>query len=136
AGAAFFIAVASAAVITGASAPTGRYVISGGTVYDTKTLLTWQQTFSSSDMTLANAMTYCVSPWRLPTMKELVTLVDPSATSPTIDTTAFPGAVQPWFWTSTPAAGSPGIVWTVEFAGGHVDNSGGAASMFRVRCVH
>jgi hypothetical protein len=78
-----------------ASAPAGRYVVTNGgtgngTVYDTKTKLTWQQTVSSTTYTWADAKTYCAgvgtslggTGWRLPTLKELQTIVDYSQSNP------------------------------------------------------
>jgi hypothetical protein len=89
-------------------APAGRYTIPGdGTVYDTATTLTWQQAANTTRMTWASAGPYCAGltgpaggGWRLPTVKELTTLLDYSRPgSPFIDPVAFPGV---------PAQGSPG----------------------------
>jgi hypothetical protein len=46
-----------------ANAPTGRYTTSTGTVYDTKTKLTWQQTSPSTTYAVATgtAAAYCTS---------------------------------------------------------------------------
>jgi hypothetical protein len=90
-------------IAASATAPPGRYVISNGTVYDTKTKLTWQQTPPSFQLNLADAGSagiggYCASlgaRWRLPTWEELITIMDYSQTSaPLLDPTAFP-APQP-----------------------------------------
>src|SRR5437868_4121788 len=67
---------------TNADAPPGRYVISNGTVYDTKTKLQWQQSAASSMYTFAAAKAFCSGNWRLPTVKELLTIVDDSRVSP------------------------------------------------------
>lgn len=106
-----------------ASAPAGRYTIANGTVYDTKTALTWQQAVSSSTYTQAAAATYCATlglngaVWRLPTIKELATIVDDSVSSPgpTIDSTAFPATPGDYFWASTSYAGASGFGWFVNF---------------------
>jgi hypothetical protein len=147
----FLCAVAMIAVIlptpADANAPGGRYVVtnggnSSGTVYDTKTKLTWQQTISSISYTWADAKTYCAgvgsslgdTGWRLPTMKELQSLVDYSDKAfPTmIDSTAFPGAPSNWFWSASPLAGFPGLAWYVN--GGQTgDQDVSVAS--HVRCV-
>jgi hypothetical protein len=55
------------------------YTAAGGTVYDAKTKLTWQQTVSSSMYTWADAKTYCAgvgtslggTGWRLPREQEM-----------------------------------------------------------------
>ncbi len=126
-----------------ASAPAGRYTIGAGTVYDTKTKLTWQQSFSSSTMAWADAKTYCANigstlggtGWRLPTVKELATLIDNTlATGPLIDTTAFPNTPSTWFWSSTQQVGSTTIAWLVAFANGSV-NVSYKTSAIQVRCV-
>jgi hypothetical protein len=87
--------------------PTSRYVVlDGGLVRDTLTGLVWQQQGSTTKMTWADAQSYCSalgSDFRLPTLKELDSLVDPTVTSgPTLDQTAFPSTVGEAFWTSTP----------------------------------
>jgi hypothetical protein len=132
-----------------ASAPTGRYVVTSGgtgngTVYDTKTKLTWQQTVASTTYTWANAKTYCGSAavstslggtgWRLPTLKELQTIVDYSQSNPSIDSTAFPSTPAAWFWSSSPLAGSSSFAWLVYFGNGSAYYDGVSATD-SVRCV-
>ncbi len=95
-----------------AAAPSGRYTYPGGTVtssstvYDTVTKLTWQRAIPANPCpsdgaglcTLLDAQTYCstlslggyTTGWRLPTVKELMSIIDISATSPAVDQTAFP----------------------------------------------
>ena len=148
----FLCAIAMIAVIlptpADANAPGGRYVVtnggtSNGTVYDTKTKLTWQQTISSNSYAWADAKTYCAgvgsrlggTSWRLPTLKELQSLVDYSQTiSPRIDSTAFPGAPSLWAWSASPLAGSSSGAWGVYFLNGcpYYDD---VSYMTYVRCV-
>jgi hypothetical protein len=136
-----------------ADAPAGRYVVTAGgspnsTVYDTKTKLTWQGTVTSDQpATLVAAKTYCAglgptlggTGWRLPTIKELVSIVDytkPTETGFMIDRTAFftmPNDVE-WFWSSTPVANSATSVWIVSFIMGYsYDHDVSYAA--NVRCV-
>jgi hypothetical protein len=148
----FLAAVAVVVALTAsadASAPAGRYVVTSGgtgngTVYDTKTKLTWQQTVPSTAYTWANAKTYCAgvgaslggTGWRLPTCKELQTIVDDSQTNPSIDTTAFPSTPAAWFWSSSPVAGSPSYAWLVNFNNGYTYNFyDGFTDTDSVRCV-
>jgi hypothetical protein len=149
----FLCAVAMIAVIlptpADASAPAGRYVVtnggtSNGTVYDSKTKLTWQQTISSISYTWADAKTYCAglgsslggTGWRLPTLKELQSLVDYSQTTPpTIDSTAFPGTFPASFWSASPLAGSSSLAWIVFFYYGNTDLSDVSSYGNNVRCV-
>ena len=134
-----------------ANAPAGRYVVTSGgpdagtgngTVYDTKTKLTWQQTVPSTAYTWANAKTYCAgvgaslggTGWRLPTLKELQTIVDYSQSNPSIDSTAFPSTPAAWFWSSSPLAGSSSFAWLVYFGNGSAYYDGVSATD-SVRCV-
>jgi formylglycine-generating enzyme required for sulfatase activity len=122
-----------------ANAPAGRYTTSGGTVYDTKTKLTWQQAVPSTPYTWDGAKTYCAglnlagTGWRLPTVKELQTIVDDSRTSPAIDTTAFPATPSDYFWSSSTSAGSS-IGWFVVFDYGYTGNLSRFIAL-DVRCV-
>ncbi len=45
--------------------------------------------------------------WRLPTVEELLTLVDYTRTAPAINTTLFPGTPAAYFWSSTPTPSMP-----------------------------
>jgi len=132
------IAMVGAPAPADADAPAGRYVVTAGgspnsTVYDSKTKLTWQGTVTSDQpATLADAKTYCAglgptlggTGWRLPTIKELVSIVDytkPAETAFMIDRTAFftiPNDVE-WFWSATPVANSTTSVWIVSFIMGY-----------------
>lgn len=117
--------------------PNKRFVVlSGGLVRDAMTSLVWRQQASTSPMTWALAKTYCPSGFRLPTLKELASLVDASVADPgpTIDSTAFPGTPGQQFWTSTPHAGIPGNVWTVYFGNG-MSSYGDSGLSNYVRCV-
>jgi hypothetical protein len=126
-----------------ASAPPGHYTVSNGTVVDTMTSLTWQQTVSTSQYTQAQAIAYCVGlsstgpRWRVPTFRELLTIVDFSVAQPgpTIDTAAFPGTPASYFWTATPYAGASNNAWVVLFSGGFTTNQAASNTNY-VRCVH
>jgi hypothetical protein len=126
-----------------ASAPTGRYVTAGGTVYDTKTKLTWQQTVSSKTYTWVDAKTYCVdvgaslggTGWRLPTIKELQTIVDESRCYPSMDPTAFSATPGGWFfWSSSPVAALQSSAWFVNFSDGSAYHFA-VSNASNVRCV-
>ena len=104
------VAALLVARVTDATAPAGRYIISNGTVYDAFTKLTWQQSSPSTTYTQAAATGHCASlslagsGWRLPTAKELVTIIDVSETT-MIDITAFQGSLQLPFWSVTQVSG-------------------------------
>ncbi len=139
------LALISVAGAARGNAPAGRYTITAGTVYDTRTKLTWQQAVPSTTYSWADAKSYCTSAalaaslggtgWRLPTVRELSTLFDASQTSgASIDQSAFPSTPAAFFWTSTPVAGSSTSAWTVYF-----NNSGPnpatSTTLYNVRCV-
>ena len=135
------VVVTSLTSIVYANAPAGRYTIANGTVYDSKTQLTWQQTVTLTTYAWADAQTYCTGlGWRLPTYKELVSIVDYSRANPAIDPTAFPTVPTSYtYWSASSYAGSlsPGALpqaWYVSFANGYasVDN---VSVLYRVRCV-
>jgi hypothetical protein len=125
-----------------ASAPLGRYIVTNGSVVDTETRLTWQQPVSSSQYTQAQAKAYCASlaspgkPWRVPTFRELLSIVDFSVAlpGPAIDTAAFPGTPTGYFWTATPYVGAANSVWVVLFSGGFATNQPMSNTNY-VRCV-
>jgi Protein of unknown function (DUF1566) len=132
-------AVVATALPTVAAVPTGRYTSpSAGTVFDTKTKLAWQQTAPSGTYSWTDAKAYCATltpiGWRLPTMKELQTLVDDSRTGPAIDPIAFPGTPSAVFWSSSSVAGQPGLAWVVIFFYGNT-NTYATTRMFNLRCV-
>jgi hypothetical protein len=112
--------------------------MNGGLVRDTLTQLVWQQQASNSTMDWASAQTYCLSAgvgFRLPTVKELASLVDLTLnTGPTIDRAAFPGTPAEGFWTSSPYAGVSGRAWYVHFNFGNL-NHNDVGSTNGVRCV-
>ncbi len=134
-------------------APAGRYTVSGGgptaTVYDTQTKLTWQQTPTSDagtfpKMTQAAAESYCASvvlgagAGRLPTVNELLTLVDYSAPHggvAVIDATAFPGTPAGFFYTSTLVAAA-GAGRIVNFYQTQVWTAASTTTPEYFRCVH
>jgi hypothetical protein len=60
------------------------------------------------------------SDWRLPTLKELFGSVDYSRFSPAANPEFYPDVKSGWYRTSTPVAGSSGLVWVVGFNYGGV----------------
>jgi hypothetical protein len=120
-------------------APAGHYMISNGVVLDVMTKLNWQQLAPTQTFTWAGASSYCRGlnlnggGWRLPTMRELVTIIDISQIALMIDGTAFPGTPAQWFWTLTPAL-TPGNGWAVDFYSGGTGDWA-PSSAYYVRCV-
>ena len=118
-----------------------RAITADGVVRDTATGLVWQQSPPNTMFALPEARSYCAAltaqnkPWRLPSIKELLTLVDPTESDPCIDTVAFPGALGSLYWTSTPEKASTGErTWTVNFASG-ITSAQIPTATWAVRCV-
>jgi hypothetical protein len=64
-----------------------------------------------------NAATLCgASDWRLPTRRELLTIVHAGAVSPSIDTTYFPNTQSNSFWTKSTYAANATIARQVDFS--------------------
>jgi hypothetical protein len=104
--------------------------LGNGVVRDNVTGLEWQKATAPGTYTWQQAIDYCNnlslgghSDWRLPTIKELTTLVDSSIPypGPTINTTFFPGTVASNYWSSTTGAGRTTGAWGVYFYGGYVN---------------
>jgi hypothetical protein len=124
-----------------ADAPPDRYLItsSQGLVTDLRTGLIWQQPMSSEQYTWDSANTYCrglslggMTGFRIPSLKELMTLVDPTRVKPAIDPTGFPVTPLEWFWTSSTR--SPLGTAAVSFETGGTGYFSGS-NRLRVRCV-
>lgn len=97
------------------------------TITDTLTGLIWGPTFEKV-MNWNDAEKACKElklaghkDWRLPTVKELISLVDYTKYIPAIDTKFFPDTKSNWYWTSTIHAGDPGHAWIVSFSNGDVN---------------
>lgn len=87
------------------------------TVKETKRL-TWKKAAAA----VVKLDTAGFEDWRLPTVEELFMLADRTKHAPAIDTAFFPDCKSEWYWTSTPAAYSPGgYAWYVGFDGGYAN---------------
>src|SRR5579859_3793713 len=85
-----------------------RFVIDGDVVNDHTTGLTWTRKsvgdkaldWKAAKAACAAARVGGYEDWRLPTIQELLTLVDYNRSNPAIDTAAFE-CESSWYWTST-----------------------------------
>lgn len=59
--------------------------------------------------------------WRLPTARELHTLVDGARSHPAIDTQAFPDTPPTWFWSASQANSRITHAWLVHFGEGRAN---------------
>jgi len=58
------------------------------------------------------------SDWRLPTVKELISIVNRGSFHPAINTAYFPNTKTEYHWSSTPDAMNPAYAWSVTFEDG------------------
>lgn len=124
-----------------ASTPNSQLQDNGdGTITDTKTGLIWKRCLegqSGSDCASGSAEAFTwqqalqraqtvnssggfagFSDWRLPTIKELSSLVEHQCVDPAINLTRFPNASNHWLWSSSAVAGFPNYAWGVFFLNG------------------
>ncbi len=109
-----------------ASAPVTTFSGDPDTVTDARTGLRWQRSPPATLHAKAEgAMAYCqgltlggVTNFRLPTVKELNTLIDETKVGPAIDKENFPGTASEWYWTASDYVGLPGYHWAVSFGDG------------------
>lgn len=110
-------------VATPIQRPAPRYVAeAGGVVTDRWTGLMWQQQESAESLPWDEATRYAKNSstggyrdWRLPTIAELQSLVDISASDPALAAAAFPHAAAGEYWSATRMVNHPEQAWIVDF---------------------
>lgn len=127
-----------------AAAPTGQYALEADVVVDQLTGLAWQRAPGAKPLTWDEAKRTCEglrlggrTGWRLPSKKELATLLEPRATTAatTIDERAFPQTPPASFWTSTRDVQDLEAAWSISFRRGFSIESYPLTERFLVRCV-
>ncbi len=126
--------------------PPNHYTIATGEVTDNYTGLIWQQVYSAAVMPWASAAGYCSGlglnghTWRMPSLKEMSTLVNEATVGPAVNGTAFPKTVfcgnTTWYWGAEQAVTLPGTAWAINFCDGYTSLS--TSTTFTtafVRCV-
>ena len=104
---------------------------------DQKTKLQWTKTFQR--MALDEAVVFCEnlnygghSDWRLPSIEELISLVDYSKWGPA---SSIPVTEPSYYWSATTYANNTGYAWHVFFDAGYVSNYYRKSSALYVRAV-
>lgn len=145
------------AVQAGLPAPSPRFTAVNGTVADNLTGLVWLQNANCTDtvggipkgsayLTWADALRWSnslasgkcgltdgsiASQWRLPTRKELQTILDESKFNPAIPAGhPFSNLLSSSYWTSTTYADSTTFAWYVSLGDGSVDSDSKTANRY------
>jgi hypothetical protein len=94
---------------------------SDGTITDLFTDLVWPKTVSAATYTWEQALGYAenldlagFSDWRLPNIKELQSLSDPSLIAPSVNNTAFENMVVNHYWSSTSLPNQTTKAWYLD----------------------
>lgn len=116
------------------------YAVTGAVALDRRTGLTWQRAGDRDDSTWADAKSYCAGldlhggGWRLPSIRELLTLVEVTRMEPAIDPAAFPDTPSEFFWSSSRSVAPAGTAWGVNFTRGS-SGAGLVGTRAHVRCA-
>jgi hypothetical protein len=122
-------------------AGSGHYALKDGVVYDPRTNLSWARCSFGRQwagvgcdgepkrVTFDKARAAAEAAgdgWRLPTIRELASLIDRTCGAPAIDKVAFPDIApndegKASYWSSSPAPEIPGMIYVVDFSDGDVD---------------
>ena len=132
--------------------PANRFLVHGnGTVTDTATGQTWAQCaegLSGSACTDGTATTSTwadalirardsthagYTDWRLPTVKELPSIVEERCFDPAINLAVFPNTPSSSFWSASPGGVSSSFAWNVNFNFGYADSDFFRGNDYRVR---
>jgi len=113
-----------------------------GTITDNVTSLIWQKEDDNRNRIWDDANSYCndltlasYSDWRLPSKKDLMSIVDYGTAFPSIDRNYFPDTFGSYYWSTTRANGSYAMyAWCVDFGIGRVNNTY-KSMLYDVRCV-
>jgi hypothetical protein len=124
-----------------------RYAVfeNKGVVVDRTTGLMWKRAIEEGEFTFDGAQQHAAAvnagggfaghdDWRVPTIDELKSIVDPDRKDPAIHPEAFPGTRSRWFWTSTPYEPDPAYAWLVDFGNG-ITFAYNKTNTFQVRLV-
>jgi hypothetical protein len=140
----------------------GPYTTTADTVLDQNTGLMWQRKSyatahscagdaacdalaAACDIdgrcTAAEAAAYCAgltlgghTDWRIPSLRELLSIVDLSRASPAVNVASFPSTNSNAYWTGSVAVAPTPLAWWVNFSDGAWDSAAPTEAYF-VRCV-
>ena len=109
-------------------------------VLDKNTGLVWEQAPAATIATWATATNTCINKnvggqkgWRLPSIPELASLIDPTVTAPGPTLPAghpFTNVQSAGYWSAATGAGLPSVAWLVDFGHGLVIFDGKTNSIY------
>ena len=124
------------------TSPLTRYDVVGGAARDVRTGVVWQVTPLATTMLLADAKLACESlplggtgGWRLPSVRELVSLVDESREVAPLAPALFQPGPTARFWSSTTRATPATANFAVDFGTANVHQEDFTMEKLSVRCV-
>lgn len=105
----------------------------------TVTSITWTAATATGDgspIKAHNDATRCgySDGWRVPTRRELLSIVHHGAVSPAINGNYFPGTVSSYYWSNDAYAPDPASAWIVDFPDGYT-YANGKSGNYHVRLV-
>lgn len=132
--------------------PGHQFTVNGQEVTDNKTGLIWQKCTlgQSGNSCSGNSLDYTWSgalqaanaerqqtgkSWRLPNLKELLSITEEPCSNPAINIALFPNTNPSEYWSSSPSASDSNKAWIVRFDKGFSDDNEAKSSLFYVRLV-
>jgi hypothetical protein len=109
-----------------------RFALDGDTVLDSGTGLQWEAGAGEESSFEAAGDRCAGRQMRLPSIRELQSIVDERRHDPAIDTTAFPDASSDSLWSSSTSQGWP---WLVDFSDGTTHSDVDPSEVRPSRCV-
>ncbi|OQZ04887.1 MAG: hypothetical protein B6D34_01260 [Candidatus Brocadia sp. UTAMX1] len=105
-----------------------KIVLDGEAVLDKETGLVWEKSPDTTRRTWTNDIYYAYDKnvggrkgWRLPTVEELASLIDPTRSNPALPSGhPFANVQSDYYWSSTTYVGNTGVAWNVHFYAGGV----------------
>jgi len=112
---------------------TSRFTILTGfnkeAVMDNNTGLVWERAPSANSQVWPQAGGYCINKniggtwgWRLPTVVELKSVLDPALPPPFVSTSVFTGVQSAIYWSATVLQDDPASAWGVFLGNGGAGN--------------
>ena len=111
-------------------------------VLDRETGLVWEKVPSSAGVAWIGASSHCVGlskggrkGWRLPTVQDLATLIDPTQSNPSLPSGHPFTVLSSFYWSDTTNASDATNAWVVYFSSGYVGGAGKSTPIAHVWCV-